>query len=193
MRLLMALYLGMVASEKKPKKRRWWKSKRESIRGLLEFVDGLPQSDRKLTASGPTTTPPATESSHVPILEWTPVSPSEPQHKRVVEAIPTTLVEREAACAVTLQMPNRTTRQGIRAYGNARFDTPIGRTLTREFIRRDPSHTPKAAIRHLPIMDGVRAMAVHGNVGPQPTLPPAERKKGRPTPKRNRSKHGTQQ
>jgi hypothetical protein len=113
---------------------------------------------------------------------------AEPKHRAVVEVVPTSLVEQEAQCAITLQMPNRTTPQGIRMYGNRRYDTPIGRTLTREFLVRDPGHTPPAAIRHLPIMDSVRAMYTHREVGSQPTSPASRgtEKKGRPTPKRPR-------
>lgn len=125
------------------------------------------------------------------ILESLQTNPSEPKHKADVEVIPKTLVEREAECAITLQMPNRTTPQGVRAYGNARFDTPIGRTLTRERMLQDWRHCPRVAISHLPIDDVSRLVARGAIATPQPTLPRAEAKKGRPTPKRNRRNNGT--
>jgi hypothetical protein len=109
--------------------------------------------------------------------------------------VPTTLVEKEEAAALRLQMPpvKRAGDFVHIAAGVERFDTPIGRTLTREFIRRDPSHTPKAAVRHLPIDDMTRSMVFGRFVGSQPTSPRAEAKKGRPTPKRKRKRHESQQ
>lgn len=193
-RLLMYLYLVLVMSESNPKPKRGWKLFIQRLgfgldravpqRSILETgVDNLP------TRAGAQTKSPTKPIGG--LLETTPIGDSEPKHKATIEAIPKTLVEREAECAITLQLPNRTTSQGIRAYGNKRYDTPIGRTLTREFLVRDPGHTPPAALRHLPIMDSVRAVYAHRNDGPQPTSPRARgtEKKGRATPKRPRRTH----
>lgn len=188
--LLMVLFVVMVEREKREKqpKRRWWQ-RRKPINSLLTFaesgVENLPRATRVVPGHAATTRPP-TE----PALDLTPTRSSEPQHKKVVEVVPTTLVEREAQTAIRLQMPNKTTPQGIRAYGNDRFDCPIGRTLTREAVQRDWRHVPRVAISHLPIDDVTRLVARGAIVAPQPTSPRAEAKKGRPTPKRNRRTHG---
>lgn len=177
-RLLMFLYLSLVMSEAKPQ--RGWR--------LFGRKTGVMILPRVTTRAEPKASPSTRPSSPM----TTPDTGTEPKHKAVVEVVPKTLVEREAECAITLQMPNRATPQGIHLYGNRQFDTPIGRTLTREFLVRDPGHTPPAALRHLPIMDSVRAMYVHKNGGPQPASPArsnAGAKKGRATPRRPRRHH----
>ena len=186
-RLLMFLYLLMVMSEARPK--RGWKlfTRRRQPDTFLTFAESGVMSLLKATHAEPKTSPTTKPTGEM--SETTSSGTPDPKHKAVVEVIPLTMVEQEAECAISLQMPNRTTPQGIRAYGNRRYDTPIGRTLTREFLVRDPGHTPPAALRHLPIMDSVRAMYVHRDVGPHPTSPApsnAETRKGRATPKRPR-------
>jgi hypothetical protein len=113
-----------------------------------------------------------------------------PKHRATVEVIPPSLVEFEAETAVILQIPRATEasyRLGM--FGNRRYDNPIGRTLTREFIRRDPQHTPLIAIRHVPVEDAVRA-AWHATVTHEGQTSPASAQapKGRATPKRPKRK-----
>lgn len=182
-RLLMFLYLVLVTSEARPK--RGWRRliRRPQPVSILETgVDKLP------TRAGMTT-----KSSTSPTTQPAPGQPTpEPRHKAVVEVIPKTLVEQEAECAVTLQMPNRTTPQGIRMHGNDRFNCPIGRTLTREMMLKDWRHCPRVAISHLPLDDVSRLVAKGAINAPHPTSPRARgtEKKGRPTPKRPKKKAG---
>lgn len=184
-RLLMFAYLVLVTSERKPK-RRWWVRRRQ-IDSWLSFaesgVESLPSPGRvEMAHARPKT------------IDMTPATPSEPKHKAVVEVIPRSLVELEAQTAIRLQMPNRTTPQGIRAYGNDRYDTPIARTLTREKMLKDWRHVPRVAVAHLPVDDVTRLVAKGAITAPQPTSPRRRgtEKKGRPTPKRPRRSHGAQ-
>lgn len=109
--------------------------------------------------------------------------------------IPVTLVEKEAASALRLSMP-APENQGDFIYLEAapeRFNTPIARTLTEEFLRRDPQRCPSVAVRHVPVNDPARDMlsrAVSRSHGSSPRAA-HEEPKGRPTPKRPR-KRGAQ-
>jgi len=187
-RLLMFLYLLLVTSEASPKSgwRRLIPKRRRVTRSLMEsgvFDLPLTATTRRITAR-------LQESRSEPALDLTPTSPSEPQHKADIE--PPTLVEIEARCAIALQIPNQGPPPWTRRFGNSPYDSPIGRTLTREFVRRDPSHTPHAAIRHLPIEDVGRELMFSRFVGSQPTSPRSDATlpKGRPTRKRPRRNHG---
>jgi hypothetical protein len=205
-RMLMFLYLVLVMMEKEQQTQRrgWRRFMRRTRRPdtYLSFaesgVTGLPRTDR---LSGPMMTQRGTESNHEtnrdPSLGESKKAMSqtggtpEPKHKAVVEVIPKTLVDHEAECAIRLQMPNRTTPQAIRAFGNDRYDTPIGRTLTRERMLRDWRHVPRVAISHLPVDDVSRLVAKGVITTPQPTSPKRRgtEKKGKPTPKRPRRGH----
>lgn len=195
-RLLMFLYLLLVMSEAKP--RSGWKRliprrRYATPKSLMEsgvFDLPLTATTRRITArhqesaaepSGPTS----------PAIVKVP-EVGEPKHKAVVEVIPPSLVEVEEKCAVILQIPAKTPPTWSRRFGNEPYNSPIGRTLTREFVRRDPTHVPRAALRHLPLDDVARELAHGRSVGSQPTSPrsAATLPKGRPTPKRPRRNHG---
>lgn len=198
-RLLMFLYLMLVMSEAKPTQKRGWHlfghKTRKAVHILESGVFSLPKVNHAEVRSSrtikPSMGPGQTQST---ALDLTPSAPTaEPQHKKVVEVIPKTLVEREAECAIVLQLPNKPTGpQKIRPHGNARFDTPIGRTLTREKMLKDWQHVPRVAIAHLPIDDVSRLVAKGAITTPHTTSPRARgtEKKGRPTPKRPRRRHG---
>lgn len=182
-RLLMFLYVVLVASERQP--RRGWKlfgRKIQKVDSFLTFaesgVENLPRATRD-AAPAPTTKP----DTPTTILS----------EKRAKSPIPKTLVEKERAAAVKLAMPP-IERAGDFIHlqaGVERFDTPIGRTLTREMMNKDWRHTPRVAITHLPLDDVTRLVAAGRITAPHPTSPQARgtEKKGRPTPKRPRRPH----
>jgi hypothetical protein len=184
-RLLMFVYVALLASESRPKKPRWWKRRRK-VDTFLTFAEsgiyGLPRATRA-GRQEPTTKQTGELSDRLA------------QASVSRKPVPTTLVEKEEAAAVRLQMPP-IRRAGDFVHiesGVSRFDTPIGRTLTREKMLKDWTHCPRVAIAHLPVDDVTRLVAKGVLAHPQPTSPQprgAERKKGRPTPKRSRRNHG---
>jgi hypothetical protein len=177
--LLMVLYVALLESERKPK-RRWWQKSRK-VDSLLTYAEsGLPATHAEPKPS-PTTKPPSTEGE------------LSRRVKKAITGTPETLVEKEHAAAMRLQMPP-IPGQGDFVHvnaGRARYDTPIGRTLTRELLHRNTQHCPYAAVRHLPLDDVARSVLGHDLGSPQPTSPRrrATDPKGRATPKRPRRNH----
>lgn len=113
--------------------------------------------------------------------------------KKMALLAPITLVEKERASAVRLSMPE------IPSMGDfvhiedrpERFDTPIGRTLTEDFLR-NRGRCPSVAIRHIPVNDAARDLLSRRAAHPHGSSPrrAATEKKGLPTPKRPRKSHG---
>lgn len=125
--------------------------------------------------------------------------PAEGELMRRIEPqpIPKTLVEMEAASAIRLAMPRSTAHNDFIVMDGLpdRFDTPIGRTLTEEFIRRDPQRCPSVAVRHMPVNDSARDALSRASSRPHQTSPAGRKAgqrptdpKGRPTPKRPRKR-----
>lgn len=162
-RLIMLLYMVLLASEKKARNRK--------IRSLLDYVS----SPWKAPLKEPSLPKPE------PVVglraRITPLKELEPE--------PTTLVGWEARAAVRLQMPSTAAADDFIYIERApeTFDTPIGRTLTEEFIRRDPHRCPSAAVRHLPVNDAAREKLARA------AERTCEAPKGRPTPRRPRKVH----
>jgi hypothetical protein len=189
-RLLMFVYVALLASESRSKKPRWWK-RRKKVDTFLTFAEsgiyGLPRATRA-GQQEPTTKQTGGMSGELEDVPTTILIRSR-------RPVPTTLVEKEEAAALRLQMPP-IRRAGDFVHiesGVSRFDTPIGRTLTREKMLKDWTHCPRVAIAHLPVDDVTRLVAKGVLAHPHPTSPQprgAERKKGRPTPKRSRRNHG---
>lgn len=190
LRLLMFVYLLLIVGERdsRPKTSRlgWLGRRKPKPDPVTEFL-----SLRASRAADEATKTPSAAAS-IPARD-VPASASRsevPKHKAVVEVIPASLVEFEAETAVLLQMPPRKRPAGRVYTATARdhYNSPIGRTLTREFIHRDPRHTPLIAIRHLPLEDAVRTSWHAAVTSPHPTSATASGKKGRATPKRPRRK-----
>ena len=162
-RLIMLVYVLLLASEKKARNRK--------IRNLLDFASSPWKAPLK-EPSLPTPQPAATGE----LVKRVKPIPPKPE--------PTTLVGWEALAAMKLQMPSTPAADTFIALDGAPdlFDTPIGRTLTEEFIRRNPHRCPSAAVRHLPVSDGARDYLSRKAMGP-------EAPKGRPTPKRPTRRH----
>jgi hypothetical protein len=186
-RLLMFLYLVLVMIEARPK--RGWRlfTRRRRPDSLLTFAESgfgtktLP-GIRAGARPSPTTRPTGMMDNRRSIR-----GPG-------TKPVPTTLVEKEKAAALRLAMPP-IKRVGDFVHiqsGVERYDTPIGRTLTRERMMRDWRHVPRVAMSHLPIDDVSRLVAMGAITTPQPTSPRARgtEKKGRATPKRPRRNHG---
>ena len=180
LRLLGMLYVVLVTSEAKPK--RGWRQRmaRKRPNSLLSFVE----SDWK---TGP-----------AKVVQEPDTRTASPTEIKLAEAklallAPITLVEKERASAVRLSMPE------IPSMGDfvhiedrpERFDTPIGRTLTEDFLR-NRGRCPSVAIRHIPVNDAARDLLSRRAAHPHGSSPrrAATEKKGLPTPKRPRKSHG---
>jgi hypothetical protein len=176
-RLLMAVYVTLLASEYRSKPK-WWKRKKK-VDTYLSFAESGVYVRPKSAA----TKPPSADQGLTTMLST----------GRASRPIPQTLVEKEAAAALRLQMPpipHVGDFVHIEA-GPSRFDTPIGRTLTRELLRSDPLRCPRAVVRHVPLDDLARELTFGRFIAPRPTLPRSRgtEKKGRATPKRPRKNH----